>query len=107
MDKKEKILRSDTFEEFMRNAYNIKRSQIHLEKLTDEDIVRIKLEIQRRSKSRTKRRVHRVPNPIIEVVVSSTDCKTSQLSLPFKTKSDFQCNFNYSPPTRSTDSRRT
>lgn len=69
----DKQLRSDTFEKFMREAYNIDTSFVNVPKLSDEDIIQIKSDLKIRSQARTKRR--RVPIAIVEVVVTTTDRK--------------------------------
>lgn len=76
-----KNLRSDAKASFFREAYVIESSEVRMEKLTQEDIIRIKLALKHRSKSRTqfvRRPEHRVPIAIVEITVSTISRKEKQ-----------------------------
>lgn len=76
MEAEKKSLRSDSKTNFLCEAYAIKPSEVRMTKLTQEAIIEVKLELQNRSKSRTKRPAHRrVPIAIVEVEVLTTSCK--------------------------------
>lgn len=71
--------RNETKDEFWRGAYQCKDVKVSTIKLSYEQIVEIKNNLQLRSKSRTKPR--QVPIPIIEVEVKSFDCKYRNVCL--------------------------
>lgn len=76
METEKKSLRSDSKTNFLCEAYAIKPSEVRMTKLTQEAIIEVKLELQNRSESKTKRRAHRrIPVAIVEVEISTASCK--------------------------------
>lgn len=70
------LLRSGTSANFLSEANACKESSVVLKRLTSEEIVAIKIQLEERSKSRTKHRAiehHAIPVAIKEVVVVTTD----------------------------------
>lgn len=69
-------VRSKAKADFLIEAYGCKNIRLELAMLSDEDIVKMKLNLRNRSLSRTKppqQKFIKAPVPIVEVEVSTTD----------------------------------